>query len=433
MTSSTTPAGTALSAPPGSRRAWSVVALLMGLMAVNFLDKAVMGLAAQPMIDDLGLTLDQYGLASSAFFLLFFVASAAAGFVADRVGVRWILLVLAGLWAVAQLSMVFAGGLTLLLLSRLLLGASEGPTFPLVNHAAYGWLPEKDRSLASSLLTGGASVGVLAGTPLLTWLITDHGWRAAYLVTALVTLVWCVVWLLLGREGPLTVHAPAPLSRGPERVSLLRGLRSPTFLATAFVGFAAYWWIALSLSFGPLYVQQILGLSLAETGRFVVVREAVSVLVVYVGIGLLTRRLLRRGISTTRVRGGLSALGMLVGGISTVGFVLLPGTGTKLALGIVGVAAVIGLTMAPAVCGELVPVGQRGSLLGVFGALYALAGVIAPLVAGRLASVQGPARGLPAAWLMLACLLIAAGVVAALFVRPGRDAERIAAHARPGT
>ncbi len=42
---------------------------------VNWADKAVLGIVAQPLMEELGLTASQVGLVGSAFFLTFAVAS----------------------------------------------------------------------------------------------------------------------------------------------------------------------------------------------------------------------------------------------------------------------------------------------------------------------------------------------------------------------
>jgi ACS family D-galactonate transporter-like MFS transporter len=52
------------------REAWLIVALLFLFMLVNFADKAVIGIAAVPMMQELGLSPSEFGLIGSSFFLL---------------------------------------------------------------------------------------------------------------------------------------------------------------------------------------------------------------------------------------------------------------------------------------------------------------------------------------------------------------------------
>ena len=73
-------------------RAWIVVALLFLFMVINFADKAVIGIAAVPIMQELELGPRQFGLVGSSFFLLFAVSSIATGFLVNRVQTRWVLL-----------------------------------------------------------------------------------------------------------------------------------------------------------------------------------------------------------------------------------------------------------------------------------------------------------------------------------------------------
>src|SRR5262245_17299732 len=49
------------------RKAWTVVTLLFFYSVINFFDKLVLGLAAVPIMKELGLTPAQYGLVASSF------------------------------------------------------------------------------------------------------------------------------------------------------------------------------------------------------------------------------------------------------------------------------------------------------------------------------------------------------------------------------
>jgi MFS family permease len=75
-------------------RARIVVLLLFMFMVINFADKAVIGIAAVPIMQELRLGPRQFGLIGSSFSLLFAVSSVATGFLANRVQTRWLLLVI---------------------------------------------------------------------------------------------------------------------------------------------------------------------------------------------------------------------------------------------------------------------------------------------------------------------------------------------------
>src|SRR5271170_4401631 len=117
------------------KQAWLVVALLFLFMAINFADKAVIGIAAVPMMHDLKITPSQFGLIGSSFFLLFSVSAIVTGFVVNRVQTRWALLAMGLVWALTQFPMLGTVGFTGLVACRVALGAGEGPAFPVALHS----------------------------------------------------------------------------------------------------------------------------------------------------------------------------------------------------------------------------------------------------------------------------------------------------------
>src|SRR5215467_6530087 len=75
------------------------------------------------------------------FMLVNFADKIVVGFIVNRVPTRWVLLVLALIWALAQFPMVGTVGFTMLLICRIILGAGEGPAFAVATHAIYKWFP----------------------------------------------------------------------------------------------------------------------------------------------------------------------------------------------------------------------------------------------------------------------------------------------------
>src|SRR5260221_11169715 len=134
--------GATMITQPTPKGAWTVTFLLVLFMLVNFADKIVVGLAAVPIMTELKLEPKEFGLLGSSFFFLFSIAAIIVGFIVNRVDTRWVLLVLAVIWALAQFPMVGPVGLTTLLICRIILGAGDGPAASVAAHAAYKWFPD---------------------------------------------------------------------------------------------------------------------------------------------------------------------------------------------------------------------------------------------------------------------------------------------------
>src|SRR6516225_7363996 len=103
-------------------RAWIIVAMMFLFMLINFADKAVIGLAAVPIIKDLHLTNEQFGQVGSAFFLLFSISAVLVGFLVNRVSTKLVLTAMALIWAFTQLPMLGVVSLQVLMASRVILG-----------------------------------------------------------------------------------------------------------------------------------------------------------------------------------------------------------------------------------------------------------------------------------------------------------------------
>ncbi|MBN8986139.1 MAG: MFS transporter, partial [Rhizobiales bacterium] len=105
-----------MTAQPTPKGAWRITFLLFLFMVVNFADKIVVGLAAVPIMTDLKLDAEQFGLLGSSFFFLFSISAIVVGFIVNRVATRWVLLALALIWALAQFPIVGTGSFVTLMI-----------------------------------------------------------------------------------------------------------------------------------------------------------------------------------------------------------------------------------------------------------------------------------------------------------------------------
>src|ERR1700732_1386725 len=213
------------------KEAWLIVALLFLFMVINFADKAVMRIAAGPMVQELRLSPSQFGLIGSSFFLLFSVSAIITGFVVNRVQERWALLGMGLVWALTRFRMLGSVGLATVVACRIALGAGEGPAAPVALHSAYKWFPNELRTLPTAIIVQGGGVGIMVALPLLNWIIVHYSWHWAFGVLGIAGLLWTAAWLVFGREGALVSRNGAVTKPTPGRVSYGKLLLSPTILA----------------------------------------------------------------------------------------------------------------------------------------------------------------------------------------------------------
>ncbi|NED67104.1 MFS transporter, partial [Streptomyces sp. SID10244] len=85
------------------------------LYVINYADKAVLGIIAQPLADELGLRSSQIGLVGSLFFLTFTIGGFFAGALNRWFSLRWALVLLALCWAFAMLPLVAVAAFAVLI------------------------------------------------------------------------------------------------------------------------------------------------------------------------------------------------------------------------------------------------------------------------------------------------------------------------------
>ena len=404
--------------------AWTITFLLFLFMLVNFADKIVVGLAAVPIMKDLNLEPAQFGLLGSSFFFLYSIAAIVVGFIVNRVATRWVLLVLALIWALAQFPMVGTVGLTLLMICRIILGAGEGPAPSVATHAIYKWFPDEKRTLPTAILSQGAAFGVIFAVPALNWLIVNHNWHYAFGALGVVGLMWVVAWYLLGREGPLADVAAATSEE--TKISYLGLLTSRTFIGCVAATFGAYWALSLGLTWFTSFIVQGLGFSQQQAG-FISILPWIFGATVVLLTGWISQLLTARGVSTRVARGVLGAAPLVAGGLILAALPHVSGLWLQVALLVIGpgLTGSIYVVCAP-MLSEFTPVSQRGAILAIYGALYTLAGVIAPYVMGSV--IQGSANildGYMKGYTINACVMIASGVAGLLLLWPNTERARL--------
>jgi MFS family permease len=412
---------TTQSTPKG---AWQITSLLFLFMLVNFADKIVVGLAGVPIMTELKLEPEQFGLLGSSFFFLFSISAIVVGFVVNRIETRWVLLVLATVWALAQFPMIGTVGFTTLLICRIILGAGEGPAFAVATHAVYKWFPDEKRALPTAILSQGSAFGVILAVPALNWVIVNHSWHYAFGALGVVGLMWVVAWLILGREGPLA--QTRAMAADEPRIPYFRLLTSRTFIGCCAATFGAYWALSLGLTWFTPFIVKGLGFSQSQAGWISIlpwVFGAVTVLTT----GWVSQVLMLRGMSTRGARGILGAAPLVVGGAIIAMLPHVNGAGLQIALQVFGSGLCGSIyVVCPPMLGEFTPVSQRGAVIAIYGAIFTLAGIIAPMVMGSV--IQHSATtldGYMAGFTINAVILVASGLLGLLLLWPNTERARL--------
>jgi MFS family permease len=417
-----------MTAQPTPKGAWKITFLLFLFMLVNFADKIVVGLAGAPIMDELKLQPEQFGLLGSSFFFLFSISAIVVGFIVNRVATRWVLLVMAVIWSVAQFPMVGTVSFTTLLICRVILGAGEGPAFSVAAHAIYKWFPDEKRTLPTAILSQGSAFGVILAVPALNWVIVNHSWHYAFGALGVVGLMWTVAWFAMGKEGPLV--QTAAMTAAEIRVPYLQLLTSRTFLGCCAATFGAYWALSLGLTWFTPFIVKGLGFSQKDAGWISVLPWVFGATIVML-TGWISQVMLARGYTTRGARGVLGSVPLIVGGLILAVLPHVAPGGLMIALLVVGSGLCGSIyVVCPPMLGEFTPVQQRGAVIAIYGAIYTLAGMIAPSVMGAVIQhAAAPLDGYMTGFTINAVVLVVSGLLGLLLLWPNTERARLMAQA----
>jgi MFS transporter, ACS family, D-galactonate transporter len=409
---------------PTPTGAWRITFLLFLFMLVNFADKIVVGLAGVPIMTELKLEPEQFGLLGSSFFFLFSISAIAVGFLVNRTATRWVLLALALIWALAQFPMIGSVSFSTLLICRVILGAGEGPAGAVAVHAIYKWFPDEKRTLPTAVLSQGAAFGVIFAVPALNWVIVNYDWHYAFGALGVIGLMWVVAWMILGAEGPL---AEGTVTAETEpRIPYFQLLTSRTFVGCCAATFGAYWALSLGLTWFTPFIVKGLGFSQKDAGWISILPWVCGAVVVLL-TGWISQVLMARGVSTRSARGVLGAVPLIVGGSILATIPHVEGAGLQIALLVAGsgICGSIYVVCAPMIS-EFTPVSQRGAVIAIYGAIYTLAGILAPAVMGSVIQrAGGMLDGYMTGFTINAVILIASGVLGLLLLWPNTERARL--------
>jgi len=296
-------------------------------------------------------------------------------------------------------------------------------------HAIYKWFPDEKRALPTAVLSQGSAFGVILAVPALNSVIVNYSWHYAFGALGLVGVLWVAAWLVWGKEGPL---APTAATAAAEpRIPYFQLLTSWTFIGCCAAAFGAYWALSLGLTWFTPFIVKGLGFEQKDAG-WISILPWVFGAVVVLATGWLSQVLMGRGVATREARGVLGAVPLIVGGLVLLALPHVEGAGLRIAALVVGTGLSGAIyVVCPAMIGEFTPVSQRGAMLAIYSAIYALAGIAAPFVMGStIQHATSLLEGYLTGFTINAAVLIAAGLLGLLLLWPNTERERLLGAAR---
>ncbi|MGH7939525.1 MAG: MFS transporter [Limisphaerales bacterium] len=258
---------------------WVIAALLLAVTLINYIDRTALSVLVKQIKDGLNLTDADYSEIVSLFLAAYAIMYAISGYIVDKMGTKMGMALFVFFWSIAQMCHGLAVGKWSFAACRFGLGLAEPGSFPAAVKAIGEWFPARQRALGVGIFNVGSSLGAAAAAPLAAYVALRFGWRAVFVFTGALGIVWMVVWLIIygppGRnrwlsegeaaefpEVSVTAEAPTQKANWWRVVSSRPGLMVilPRFLTDPVIYFVIFWL--------PAYLERERGFDLAMIGNY---------------------------------------------------------------------------------------------------------------------------------------------------------------------
>ncbi len=217
--------------------------MLLIIYTLNFLDRQIVNILAEPIKRDLDLSDTQLGLLTGLAFAVVYtvlgipIARYADQFKSNRVGIISIAL---AVWSAFTVLCGLAQNFWQLLLARIGVGVGEAGCTPPAHSLITDKVPQDKRASALAFYSMGVPLGTLLGFAFGGWIAEHLGWRAAFvLVGAPGVLLALAAWLTIKEPRKLGLVKP-PASDAP-KVNFGQALKQ-------LAGVKSYWYACFAAS-----------------------------------------------------------------------------------------------------------------------------------------------------------------------------------------
>ncbi|MEZ5939440.1 MAG: MFS transporter [Hyphomonadaceae bacterium] len=224
-----------------------VLGSLLLVYILNFLDRGLLGIVSEPVMNELQITDGAFGLLTGIGFALFYsLIGIPIAHMAETRNRVWIITICIALWTLAtagsglarevDLGFITISGFVFLLIMRVFVGVGEAGCTPPANSIIADYYPPARRSTALGVYAMGVTAGTLAANLIGGRIAALYDWRTAFIVVGLAGLVVAVLVRLTVKEPPRGYSDP-PRAARPERASFSTALKD-------LAGKPSFWWMA---------------------------------------------------------------------------------------------------------------------------------------------------------------------------------------------
>lgn len=302
--------------PPLARSShpWRVLVLLALGLLISFVDRTSLSsaLADKSFIHHFRLTSIERGWLNSAVFWSYGVFQMPMGWLVDRYGVKRPYAICFLFWCLAAAATGLVTTLSALIVMRLLIGAAEAIVIPATYRYLANHFEETQKGTALGIFSIGGKMGPALGAPIAAWMIVTASWKAMFIATGLVGLIWLLPWLAMVENDYPSHDELAAAKERAASVPLGNLLASPVVWGGLINNFCYSYFAFYCMTWMPAYLVEQRGLSLQSSGLYTFFSFA-GIAIVAAIAGWAADRIIARGRDAVAVRKASIVAGFLGG------------------------------------------------------------------------------------------------------------------------
>jgi MFS family permease len=379
--------------------------VVLAVSVVAFMQTHLHRLGFAPLIptfvSDLGLTYAAAGTIQTAYFWTYTLVQVPLGVIADRWGVRRVMIACMALLALGAVAFARSESFAAAIAARMLVGLGAAAVWVPAMRLVSEWFPAEERARATGTVSAGGGIGGTVGLLVVPTMAALWGWRWAYAATAvpaLVTLVLIALLLPAPRAG-----TGAAVASGDVRAVLRARALWPLNLLV-FFSYGAYFSF---VTFLPAFLVTVVGASQPQAGAITGLISAGTIASWPLAGWLSDRHGRRKPITlfSQAASAACCAFFALAGAHVGLAGAAIAALATGLLIG--------GMILPFVMVVELFPPHLAATAAGITNAACFVGGMVLPIVLGRIVDLTG---GFTAAFL-LAAALQGIAFVCALFLK----------------
>ncbi|HKD03321.1 MAG TPA: MFS transporter [Terriglobales bacterium] len=394
------------SPPADTSRLNRVLFLLTLSVTVNYLDRSNLSIAAPLLKDELHLSASQLGTLLSAFFWTYACLQIPAGWLVDRLDVKWVFAAGFYLWSAATAVTGILHSFAALVAIRVILGVGESVAFPSYSKILGNHFRGARCGFANSVVMAGLALGPALGMLVGGNIVGRFGWRPFFLALGFSGFLWLIPWSAWMPSSCCSSTLPTRRAAG-----VLQILRQRSAWGTCIIQFCFNYSLYLLVTWLPFYLVRSRNLSMtrmATVGALLFFFSAASSLL----FGKLSDWWADAGGDPTYVRKSPGVLGMIGLGAFLALAPIVPDNLSVWTLVGIGVFNGMATSNLWAVTQILAGPSMVGRWAGAQNFVGNLAGSVAPAVTGFLLDRTGHFS----APFFLAAAIVWCGILSWLFV-----------------